>query len=785
MLHGVPTMIPLARCLALVAVLSVHPASAQTLPSPWATRDVGTVSATGTANGSAGSFTVQGGGADIWSQADAFRFVYRVLTGDGTIAARVTTLDHTHEWAKAGVMLRETLAASSTHASMIVSAGRGLAFQRRVSTGGLSTHTAGGGGQAPSWVRLVRKGSTVTAQTSVDGVAWSTVGSQSISMAATIYAGLAVTSHDDRVTTSAQFEGVSFSSGAAAAALARQPFLQQVTSSSASVVWTTFSLATSEVRHGIPGGPTSTTRALSTLYPAWMTGLGYDYYQHEARLGGLAPATIYQYDILAGGVAATDGTDRFRTAPPAGDGTVRFIAFGDSGTGSTAQRQLATVMAADTFDLALHTGDIAYGTSTGIGDGTFQALNDWFFAMYERWLRRAPMFPSMGNHDSRAGTEHGTHYLESFVLPENGASTRYPDHAERYYSFDYGPVHVVALDTELAFQDTARRAEQLDWLDADLAATSQPWKVAYFHRSPFTSGGGHGSDLAVRRAFSPVFERHGLQLVLSAHEHVYERSRPIGPLTGRVVYVVTGGGGGPLYPNGSSEWTEHSASVHHYVRAQATSCLLTVEAVGLSGGVFDRTTLDRCGTGDTSSGLPAGWASRDIGAVGVAGTVSTSGGTVTVRGAGADVWGTSDAFHYAYGTLAGDGTIVARVTGLSGTHAWTKVGVMMRASTAADSPHAFMLLSRDRGLAFQRRTTKGGISTHTAGASVTAPHWVRLARTGSTFTASVSSDGTSWSIVGHETIAMPGSILVGLAVTNHDASALATGRFESVGGTGW
>ena len=64
------------------------------------------------------------------------------------------------------------------------------------------------------------------------------------------------------------------------------------------------------------------------------------------------------------------------------------------------------------------------------------------------------------------------------------------------------------------------------WLEADLAATSQPWKVAFFHRSPYSSGAEHGSDLAVRSAFGPMFEKHGVQLVLSAHEHDYERLVP-------------------------------------------------------------------------------------------------------------------------------------------------------------------------------------------------------------------------------------------------------------------
>ncbi len=295
------------------------------------------------------------------------------------------------------------------------------------------------------------------------------------------------------------------------------------------------------------------------------------------------------------------------------------MAFGDSGTGSTAQRTIADLIGGDKFDLALHTGDIAYGNTGGTGDASYTTYQSWFFDVYESWLGRHAFFPSEGNHDSRPSNGNGAAYLDLFSLPRNGASASYPDHAERYYSFDYGPVHFVALDTEFAFQDVSRRAEQVAWLDADLSGTSQPWKVVYFHRSPYSAGGEHGSDTDVRAAFGPVFERDGVQLVLSAHEHIYERSKPWreGTSGSKVTYIVTGGGGGPLYPAGTDVWTAYSASRHHYIRATADTCTLAVEAVGLSGAVFDGTTLSRCTTpppGASDVVLYAGEATKISGA---------------------------------------------------------------------------------------------------------------------------------------------------------------------------
>ncbi len=175
-------------------VLSGAAASAQTVPSDW-TADVGAVGATGFATGSAGNFAVHGGGADVWGSSDAFRIVYAKLTGDGSVVAQVTSVENVNSWTKAGVMMRESLAANSRHAFMLVSPSKGMAFQRRTATGGASTSTSGGSGKAPSWVRLTRQGSTFTAARSADGVNWTTVGSDTIPMATTIYAGVAVSSH--------------------------------------------------------------------------------------------------------------------------------------------------------------------------------------------------------------------------------------------------------------------------------------------------------------------------------------------------------------------------------------------------------------------------------------------------------------------------------------------------------------------------------------------------------------------------------------------------------------
>jgi phosphatidylserine/phosphatidylglycerophosphate/cardiolipin synthase-like enzyme/regulation of enolase protein 1 (concanavalin A-like superfamily) len=171
----------------------VTPPPPAVLPSGWQTVNIGATSG-GSAGESDGTFTVSGGGADIWGTADAFRYVYQTLTGDGTIVARVTSVQNVNAWTKAGVMIRESLDAGSPHASMFVTPGKGLAFQSRATSSGtsLSTAIAGAG---PRWVRLVRAGQTVTASVSTDGSTWTAVGQQAIALTQTVFAGLVVSSH--------------------------------------------------------------------------------------------------------------------------------------------------------------------------------------------------------------------------------------------------------------------------------------------------------------------------------------------------------------------------------------------------------------------------------------------------------------------------------------------------------------------------------------------------------------------------------------------------------------
>jgi hypothetical protein len=185
--------------------------SSQPLPSSWLDQDVGSTGVIGSASYANGTFTVAGAGQQIYGTADAFHFVYRALSGDGTIVARVVSLQGGSGYVTAGVMIRETLNSGSTNADTADWAGYGtIYFDVRTSTGGSTSSVSSLGANLPYWVKVSRSGSSYSSYTSPDGVNWVQLGtSQTISMAQNVYVGLAVNSGSGSAPATATFDNVS------------------------------------------------------------------------------------------------------------------------------------------------------------------------------------------------------------------------------------------------------------------------------------------------------------------------------------------------------------------------------------------------------------------------------------------------------------------------------------------------------------------------------------------------------------------------------------------------
>jgi hypothetical protein len=184
----------------------------------------------------------------------------------------------------------------------------------------------------------------------------------------------------------------------------------------------------------------------------------------------------------------------------------------------------------------------------------------------------------------------------------------------------------------------------------------------------------------------------------------------------------------------------------------------------------------------TSQSLPASWLDQDVGQVGVAGSASYANGTFTVKASGQYVWSTADGMHFLYQPLSGDGTIVARVLSSQGSSSSRSAGVMIRETLNPGSTNIYTTYSGN-GFNYLTYRTSTGASTslQQSPSATTVPSWVKLVRSGSTFTGYSSLDGVNWVQIGSsQTISMQQNVYIGLALSSDDNTSLATATFDNV-----
>lgn len=303
-----------------------------------------------------------------------------------------------------------------------------------------------------------------------------------------------------------------------ATTVTRGPYLQTGTPTSVVLRWRTNVAANGRVRYGTdPGSLTASADS-----PALGT-------EHEVTVSGLAPDTKYYYSVgtIAAPLAGGDASHFFVTAPaPGTPKPTRVWVLGDSGTANGNAAAVRDAYLAHTgsrgTDLLLMLGDNAYPDGT---DAQYQAA---VFNMYPGVLRNTVLWPTLGNHDGHSAssaTQTGPYY-DIFTLPTQGEAGGVPSGTEAYYSFDHGNIHFVVLES---FEtDRSAGGPMLTWLQQDLAATTQPWVIAFWHHPPYSKGS-HDSDVDVemrdmRQNALPILEAGGVDLVLTGHSHSYERS---------------------------------------------------------------------------------------------------------------------------------------------------------------------------------------------------------------------------------------------------------------------
>jgi regulation of enolase protein 1 (concanavalin A-like superfamily) len=234
---------------------------------------------------------------------------------------------------------------------------------------------------------------------------------------------------------------------------------------------------------------------------------------------------------------------------------------------------------------------------------------------------------------------------------------------------------------------------------------------------------------------------------------------------------------GSTSPNGTTWTVAGTATI-----SMSQDVFVGMAVVSHNNGVLDVATFDSVSVsgGVSSVSLPSPWVNQDVGAVGLAGSATFSNGVFTVKGSGADIGGTVDAFQYVYQPLTGDGSLTAHVTAVGDTSVKAQAGVMIRETLDSSSRFADMILTPQSGASFQGRTQVGASNFNDGGTAVSVPYWIRISRTGDTFTGYISADGKTWSQRGSAVIPMADTVLIGLAVTACNNSALNTATFDSV-----
>lgn len=362
-----------------------------------------------------------------------------------------------------------------------------------------------------------------------------------------------------------------------AASLVRGPYLQSATPTSVVVRWRTDLPADSRVRYGAAPGALDSQAASAALA-----------LDHEITLAGLEPDRRYYYAVgsSAGDVAGDDAEHFFDTAPVSGTRTpVRIWTFGDSGETVAAQGKVRDAYLEFTrergTDVWILLGDNAYQTGNDVEYG------QRMFEPYAPVLRNTVVWSTFGNHERFSAVsepvEAGTYY-DVFTFPTQGEAGGVASGHEAYYSFDHANVHFISLNSDNV--DRSPDGAMLTWLAADLAANDQEWTIAFFHHPPY-SRGGHDSDgdgdtpdsaasaREMRENALPLLEAGGVDLVLTAHSHSYERSFLLDGHYGTSdtlsdAMVLDGGDGriggdGPYRKTGDLALDAHSGTVYAVV----------------------------------------------------------------------------------------------------------------------------------------------------------------------------------------------------------------------------
>jgi outer membrane protein assembly factor BamB len=785
-------------------------------PPGFTCQDVGNGYVPGGQEDTNGTWTFSAGGPDIWDVYDGFHYVSQTLAGDGTVSAEVSSagpVNYNDAWQKSGVMLRQTTDPQSPNYSVFVTPQHGLAVQWRATQAGLTTQV-GLPGPAPEypvylmigrWTDPHPGGQTYyTSYWSTDNKTFTAIPGSTVALnlPGTLMAGMAADSYNQKTTFPVTFNNFAVFDGTELIPPGACP--------------TTVS-GCADIGGAAPPG-TQTLTTTGTVSDLTVNAGGGD-------IWSTADQFHFVWQSLAGdGSVSADVAAQQNTGPWAKAGVMLrqstaagapyYALFATPSQGLALQWRASAgastqqLVVAGTVPVYLkvsrytdgggHQWYAAFTSSDGV-------TWTWVSGSTQSLAIAAPVLAgwaanSYSQTTSSTVTFHNIVTTTTSTVPPGGCATPWT-------CTDIGGATPAGTQNMTASPWSVQGGGGDIWDTADqFHYISQPASTDGTISTEITAQQNTNAwakaGVMMRGTTDPASPYYGVFVTPSNGVAVQWRTTQ-----GGTTNLLTVAGTTPLYVE-VSRWTDTSGTtpVTYYsaltspdgttwttVPGSAVSLVLPasfLEGVAVSSHnstALSTVTVAATKLGTTSSEPPGVCTSlfscTDIGGATPAGTQAQSAGSWTVSAGGSDIWDTADQFRFIWQSLAADGSATAHVASVGSTNPWSKAGVMLRAGSTADAAYYALFVTPANGLDLQYRSATGATTTQVVTTGVLAPIYLRVTRTGTTFTAYTSTDGTTWTPVPGSSVTLTGltgTLFAGLAVVSHDSTHLVIATFDTV-----
>ena len=647
-------------------------------------------------------------------------------------------------------MIRETLNTGATDAFTELNY-RSIYFAYRSTTGGSASRSSALSAASPYWVEVVRSGNTFSSYASSDGVNWVQVGtSQTITMATNVYIGLAVSSDSNTSLATATFDNVSVNSTAAPAPV--------ITGTSA----TTGSIG-SQVT--ISGSNFGTTQGSSVV------------------LLNDNPVTINSWS----------GTQITITIPSGASSGPLVVSVAPSMNDSNPIVFTVTTQPLPSLWLDQDVGPVGLPGSATYANGIFTVnasgtgitgTSDEMHFVYQPLSGNGTIVARVVSLTGGTISQAGVMIRETL---NTGATDAFTELNYRSIYFAYrsttggsasrssalsaaSPYWVEVVRSGNTFSSYAS-SDGVNWVQV---GTSQTITMATNVYIGLAVSSDSNTSLA-----TATFDNVSVNSTASPAPVITGVSATTGPVGSQV--VISGSNFGTTQGSSLVLLNDSPVTIDYW---SGTEITITIPSGASSGPLVVSVAPSMNDSNPvefdiTSQPLLSPWLDQDVGQVGLAGSATYANGIFTINGSGQSIWSSADGMHFMYQPLSGDGTIVARVVSLTG-GVGPQAGVMIRETLNTSSTNAFTESNYGRAY-FAYRLTTGGNASESSALTAALPYWVKVVRSGSTFSGFASSDGVNWVQVGtSQTITMATNVFIGLAVSSDSNTSLATATFDNV-----